>query len=58
MQETGKIGALAADTFRAAAGEQLEVWGNRRVNVISTRKVQTVAVIYDYPVSKAKNLMY
>lgn len=39
----------AADTFRAAAGEQLEVWGNRiGVNVIKHKEgADPSAVIYD-----------
>ena len=50
LKNQGKSVLLAAaDTFRAAAGEQLEVWGNRiGVNVIKHKEgADPSAVIYD-----------
>jgi fused signal recognition particle receptor len=48
----------AGDTFRAAASEQLEVWGDRnKVQVISQTKGDPSAVIFDAVNSaKAKNI--
>jgi fused signal recognition particle receptor len=49
FQSEGKSVLLAAgDTFRAAAREQLKVWGERNdVTVISRKGGDTAAVIYD-----------
>jgi len=60
LQAQGHSVLLAAgDTFRAAAIEQLEVWGNRnQVNVISQKgSADSAAVIFDAIQSaKAKNI--
>lgn len=60
MKENGKTVLLAAaDTFRAAAGEQLEVWGGRiGANVIRHQEgADPSAVIFDAIQSaKAKNI--
>ncbi|WP_125981655.1 signal recognition particle-docking protein FtsY [Loigolactobacillus iwatensis] len=56
-QEDGKKVVLAAgDTFRAAATEQLEVWGQRAGVPVVSGKAQSdpAAVVYD-AVKKAKN---
>jgi fused signal recognition particle receptor len=44
-----KVVLAAADTFRAAAGEQLEVWANRaKVKIVSsTQGADPAAVVYD-----------
>jgi fused signal recognition particle receptor len=49
LLEDGRSVVLAAgDTFRAAAREQLEAWGERSgVNVIAQAKGDTAAVVYD-----------
>ena len=60
LKKEGKTVLLAAaDTFRAAAGEQLEVWGNRvGVNVIKHQEgADPSAVIFDAIQSaKARNI--
>ncbi|MDD7719342.1 MAG: signal recognition particle-docking protein FtsY [Eubacteriaceae bacterium] len=60
LRNEGKTVLLgAADTFRAAAGEQLEIWGNRiGVNTVKHQEgADPSAVIYDAIQSaKAKNI--
>ena len=60
FQQQGKTVALAAgDTFRAAATEQLEVWGERNgVHVISQHQgADSASVLYDaYNSCLAKNI--
>ena len=60
LRDEGKTVLLgAADTFRAAAGEQLEIWGNRiGVNTVKHQEgADPSAVIYDAIQSaKAKNI--
>ena len=58
-QEDKSVLLAAADTFRAAAGEQLEIWGDRAgVNVIKHKEgADPSAVIYDAIQSaKAKSI--
>ena len=59
FQAQGKSVLLAAgDTFRAAAREQLEVWGERnQVTVISQEKGDSAAVIFDaITAARARNI--
>jgi fused signal recognition particle receptor len=59
FQTQGKSVLLGAgDTFRAAAREQLQVWGERNgVTVISQEKGDSAAVIYDaISAAKARNI--
>lgn len=59
QQEGKSVLMAAADTFRAAAGEQLEIWGNRLgVNVIKHKEgADPSAVIFDaIQAAKAKGI--
>ena len=59
FQAQGKSVLLAAgDTFRAAAREQLQVWGERnQVTVISQEKGDSAAVIFDaITAARARNI--
>ena len=58
INEKHKVLIAAGDTFRAAASEQLDVWGERNgVHVISQTKGDPSAVIFDAVNSaKAKNI--
>jgi fused signal recognition particle receptor len=48
LSEGRTVLLAAGDTFRAAAREQLEVWGERSgVSVVSQRQGDTAAVVYD-----------
>ncbi|MCD8339877.1 MAG: signal recognition particle-docking protein FtsY [Burkholderiales bacterium] len=54
-EENKSVLLAAGDTFRAAAREQLEVWGERnKIEVISQEKGDPAAVSYDAVVSARK----